>query len=42
MEGWLGQLERRALYRCIFTSVGELKTAIRRLIKTHNEKLAVV
>jgi transposase len=40
VEGWFGQLERRALYRGIFTSVGELKTAIRRFIKTHNEKLA--
>lgn len=40
VEGWFGQLERRALYRGIFTSVGELKTAIRRYIKTHNEKLA--
>ncbi|MDF0752766.1 IS630 family transposase [Marinobacter sp. 71-i] len=40
VEGWFGQLERRALYRGIFTSVGELKTVIRRFIKTHNEKLA--
>ncbi len=40
VEGWFGQLERRALYRGIFTSVDELKTAIRRYIKTHNEKLA--
>jgi hypothetical protein len=35
-----GQLERRALYRGIFTSVDDLKTAIRRYIKVHNEKLA--
>ena len=40
MEGWFGQLERRALYRGIFTSVGELMKAIRRFIQTHNEKLA--
>ena len=40
VEGWFGQLERRALYRGIFTSVGDLKTAIRRFIKVHNEKLA--
>jgi len=40
VEGWFGQLERRTLYRGIFTSVGELKTAIRRFIKIHNEKLA--
>jgi len=40
VEGWFGQLERRALYRSIFTSVDELKKAIRRYIKVHNEKLA--
>ena len=40
VEGWFGQLERRALYRGIFTSVGDLKTAIRRYITVHNEKLA--
>ncbi|ODC04023.1 hypothetical protein BFW38_11230 [Terasakiispira papahanaumokuakeensis] len=31
---------RRALYRGIFTSAGELKKAVRRLIQTHNEKRA--
>jgi len=40
VEGWFGQLERRALHRGTFTSVGELKTAVRRFIKVHNEKLA--
>lgn len=40
VEGWFAQLERRALYRGIFTSVAELKMAIRRFIKTHNERLA--
>lgn len=39
VEGWFGQLERRALYRGNFTSVGELKKAICRFIQTHNEKL---
>jgi len=40
VEGWFGQLERRALYRGIFTSVGELKSAIKKYIKVHNDKLA--
>jgi transposase len=40
VEGWFGQLERRALYRGIFTSVDELKRAIRRYIKVHSENLA--
>ena len=40
VEGWFGQLERRALYRGIFTSVAELKSAIKKYIKIHNEKLA--
>jgi len=40
VEGWFAQLERRALYRGVFTSVPELKSAIRRYIKTHNERLA--
>jgi hypothetical protein len=33
-------LEQRALYRGIFTSVGDLKTAIRRFFKILNGKLA--
>ena len=40
VEGWFGQLERRALYRGIFTSVSELKSAIKKYIKVHNETLA--
>jgi len=40
VEGWFGQLERQALYRGIFTSIDDLKTAIRRYIKVHNEKMA--
>lgn len=37
VEGWFGQLERRALYRGAFTSVQELRDAIRAYIKAHNE-----
>lgn len=40
VEGWFGQLERRALYRGAFTSVNELRNAIRAYIKAHNEGLA--
>lgn len=40
VEGWFAQLERRALYRGIFTSVTELKSAIRKFIKIHNAELA--
>ncbi len=40
VEGWFGQLERRALYRGVFTSVGELKSAIKKFIEVHNDKLA--
>ncbi len=36
VEGWFAQLERRALYRGAFTSVADLKTAIRQFIKAHN------
>lgn len=37
MEGWFSQLERRALYRGVFTSVTDLKAAIRQFITAHNE-----
>ena len=37
VEGWFAQLERRALYRGVFTSVSELKTAIRQFIEAHND-----
>jgi transposase len=37
VEGWFAQLERRALYRGAFTSVADLKTAIRQFIEAHNE-----
>ena len=37
VEGWFAQLERRALYRGVFTSVQELRDGIKRFIKVHNE-----
>ncbi|MNT87620.1 hypothetical protein D3C72_2280620 [compost metagenome] len=40
MEGWFAQLERRALYRDAFSSVGDLQAAIRRFIEAHNEHSA--
>ena len=40
VETWFGQLERRALRRGIFTSVTELREAIRRFIETHNTHAA--
>lgn len=40
VEGWFAQLERRALYRGIHTSVGELEAALVDFIKVHNRVLA--
>jgi len=40
VEGWFAQLERRSLYRGVFTSVKELKDEINRFIKVHNKELA--
>jgi len=40
VEGWFAQLERRALYRGIFTSVPELKAERERFIKVHNAESA--
>ncbi|MCP4168483.1 MAG: IS630 family transposase [Chloroflexi bacterium] len=40
VEGWFGQLERRSLYRGVFTSVKELRDEIRRYIQVHNEEIA--
>lgn len=40
VEGWFGQLERRALYRGVFTSVKELREEIQRFIRVHNAKTA--
>ena len=37
VEGWYSQLERRALYRGVFTSVTDLKVAIHQFITAHNE-----
>ncbi len=36
VEGWFSQLERRAIYRGTFTSVADLKKAIREFIQAHN------
>jgi transposase len=36
VEGWFAQLERRALYRGIFTSVPELKAELQRFISVYN------
>lgn len=40
VEGWFAQLERRSLYRGVFTSVKELKDEINRFIAVHNQDLA--
>lgn len=40
VEGWFGQLERRALYRGVFSSVKELRDEIQRFIRVHNAKSA--
>jgi len=40
VEGWFGQLERRALYRSAFTSVEALRQEIRRFIEVHNRESA--
>jgi len=40
VEGWFAQLERRSLYRGVFTSVKELKDEIVRFIDVHNQELA--
>lgn len=40
VEGWFSQLERRALYRGVFSSVSELKEELLRFIKVHNRQLA--
>lgn len=40
VEGWFAQLERRALQRGAFTSVAELREAIRQFIKMHNVETA--
>lgn len=40
VEGWFAQLERRALYRGVFTSVKALRQEIDRFIKAHNKHQA--
>ena len=40
VEGWFSQLERRSLYRGVFTSVQELKDELKRYIKVHNRETA--
>lgn len=40
VENWFSQLERRSLYRGVFTSVGALRQELRRYIKAHNKHSA--
>lgn len=40
VERWFAQLERRALYRGVFSSVQELREEIQRFIRVHNAKCA--
>lgn len=40
VEGWFAQLERRALYRGVFTSVPELKTELGSFVKVHDAESA--
>ena len=40
VEGWFSQLERRALYRGLFSSVQDLKDELLGFIKVYNRQLA--
>ena len=40
VETWFSQLERRALYRGVFTSVNDLRQELRRYIQIHNKHSA--
>lgn len=40
VENWFSQLERRSLYRGVFTSVGALRQELRRYIQAHNKHSA--
>lgn len=40
VESWFSQLERRALYRGVFTNVTALRDEIHRFIQIHNRELA--
>jgi transposase len=40
VETWFSQLERRALYRGVFTSVADLRAELHRYIRAHNQETA--
>jgi len=40
VEGWFAQLERRSLYRGVFSSVPDLNEEIKRYIEVHNRETA--
>ncbi len=40
VESWFGQLERRSIYRGVFTSVKDLREEIHRFIRQHNNRSA--
>ena len=40
VESWFSQLERRSLYRGVFTNVTQLRDEIHRFIRVHNKELA--
>lgn len=40
VESWFSQLERRSLYRGVFTSVGALRQELRCYIQAHNKHSA--
>jgi len=40
VESWFSQIERRSLYRGVFTSVAELRQELRRYVRAHNEESA--
>ena len=40
VEGWFAQLERRSLYRSVFSSAPELNEEIKRYIEVHNRETA--
>ena len=40
VESWFSQIERRSLYRGVFTSVAELRRELRRYVQVHNQESA--
>lgn len=40
VEGWFAQLQRRSLYRGVYTSVQELKDELKRYVRVHNRETA--